>query len=193
MEELLIQAYNEDPSYTRVACKLRKFVKDWRTVKRVVEKHRGKGAMGKILESDKKADITGKHKTRSFEGAHNATVSGALQSNREDYKIMYGCFKEGKTPIDVIAEHGIDPGVVEREFERFSRTNVLRDRDVKRLQGSVIHRFSYELENLGVGDELLSHIDMLFKKRLLTNYELGEFIIEAFKIIKRAIVSGGEG
>jgi hypothetical protein len=39
----------------------------------------------------------------------------------EDLKILYGEFKAGKKPVDVIAEYGYNPDVVEFEYQRFMR------------------------------------------------------------------------
>lgn len=42
---------------------------------------------------------------------------------QDDLKKLYAEFKSGKTPVEVIAENGFNPTLVEYEFKRFSRLN----------------------------------------------------------------------
>jgi hypothetical protein len=44
-----------------------------------------------------------------------------IKKESEDLKILYGEFKAGKKPVDVIAEYGYNPDVVEFEYQRFMR------------------------------------------------------------------------
>ncbi|MGH9977528.1 MAG: hypothetical protein ACRD8Z_17095, partial [Nitrososphaeraceae archaeon] len=44
---------------------------------------------------------------------------------QEDLKKMYGEFLNGKTPVEVIADNGFNPMLVEFEYNRFCRMNGL--------------------------------------------------------------------
>ena len=45
--------------------------------------------------------------------------------NQEDLKKMYGEFRNGRNPVEVIAENGFSPKLVEYEFGRYCRMNHL--------------------------------------------------------------------
>jgi Helix-turn-helix domain of resolvase len=53
---------------------------------------------------------------------------------RKEYKEIYSDFKEGKRPEDIIADHGIDAGIVAIEYQRFLK---FRGMDPKALQISI--------------------------------------------------------
>ena len=53
------------------------------------------------------------------------TLTDIPPLGQEDLKKMYGDFRNGKTPVEVIAENGFSPVLVEHEFNRFCRMNGL--------------------------------------------------------------------
>ena len=54
-----------------------------------------------------------------------------LPIDSEGIKKLYTEFKNKKKPVDIIAEHGFPPAVVEVEYKRFLK---LHDMDIWRLQ-----------------------------------------------------------
>ena len=56
----------------------------------------------------------------------------------EGMKKLYSEFKEGKKPADIIADHGFHPEVVEKEYQRFMKSN---ERDIDVLQNKIISDF----------------------------------------------------
>ena len=43
--------------------------------------------------------------------------------DEDGLKTLYTELKNGKKPVDIIAQHGFHPEVVEKEYQRFSRLN----------------------------------------------------------------------
>lgn len=56
----------------------------------------------------------------------------------EGMKKLYSEFKEGKKPADIIADHGFHPEVVEKEYQKFMKSN---ERDIDVLQNKIISDF----------------------------------------------------
>jgi len=73
--------------------------------------------------------------TRSLDGP----LTDIHPLNQEDLKKMYGEFKNGRTPIEVIAEDGFNPILVEHEYSRFCRMNSLN-------LGSLVHELRNEFQ-----------------------------------------------
>src|SRR5262245_46048641 len=73
--------------------------------------------------------------TRSLDGP----LTDIPPLNQEDLKKMYGEFKNGRTPIEVIAENGFNPILVEHEYSRFCRMNSLN-------LGSLVHELRNEFQ-----------------------------------------------
>jgi hypothetical protein len=57
-----------------------------------------------------------------------------LPLDSEGIKKLYTEFKNKKKPVDIIAEHGFPPDVVEVEYNRFLKLNRI---DIQRLQGYI--------------------------------------------------------
>jgi hypothetical protein len=53
----------------------------------------------------------------------------------DSVKKLYGEFKAGKKPSDIIADHGFHPEAVEKEYQRFLKMN---ERDIDVFQNSLI-------------------------------------------------------
>jgi hypothetical protein len=66
--------------------------------------------------------------TRSLDGP----LTDIPPLSQEDLKKMYSEFKNGRTPVEVIAENGFNPILVEHEYSRFCRMNSLN-------LGSLVH------------------------------------------------------
>jgi hypothetical protein len=54
---------------------------------------------------------------------------------KKEYSILFTEFLAGKKPEEIIAEHGIDPEIVEKEYQRFLK---LRGMDILDLQRSIL-------------------------------------------------------
>ena len=54
---------------------------------------------------------------------------------KKEYSILFTEFLAGKKPEDIIAGHGIDPEIVEKEYQRFLK---LRGMDILELQTSIL-------------------------------------------------------
>jgi hypothetical protein len=54
---------------------------------------------------------------------------------KKEYSILFTEFLAGKKPEEIIAEHGIDPEIVEKEYQRFLK---LRGMDILELQRSIL-------------------------------------------------------
>jgi hypothetical protein len=67
----------------------------------------------------------------------------------EGMKIMYKEFNN-KKPVDIIAENGFPPAIVEVEYKRFLR---LQDIDIQKLQTFVVGFLKYPLEGVESLDE----------------------------------------
>jgi hypothetical protein len=83
--------------------------------------------------------------TRSLDGP----LTDLPPLSQEDLKRMYGEFRNGRTPVEVIAENGFNPILVEHEYSRFCRMNSLN-------LGSLIHELGNEYQLGAEVSELLS-------------------------------------
>jgi hypothetical protein len=64
-------------------------------------------------------------------GSYNALK----RPTKKEYSILFTEFLAGKKPEDIIAGHGIDPEIVEKEYQRFLK---LRGMDILELQRSMV-------------------------------------------------------
>lgn len=63
----------------------------------------------------------------------------------EGMKLMYKEFNNNKKPVDIIAENGFPPAIVEVEYNRFLR---LQNIDIQKLQTFVVGFLKYPLEGV---------------------------------------------
>ena len=77
--------------------------------------------------------------------ANYGSLTDILPLDKEDLKLLYSEFKRGRSPSDVIAEYGFQPMLVEHEYKRFVRLNIL---DVPTLLKQVISKFNLKNYNM---------------------------------------------
>ena len=86
---------------------------------------------------------------------------------KKEYSILFTEFLAGKKPEDIIAGHGIDPEIVEKEYQRFLK---LRGIDILDLQSSIVK----------MSDTHLTHLKPLISKletgTMLSNEEVMAFV-----------------
>jgi hypothetical protein len=87
---------------------------------------------------------------------------------KKEYSILFTEFLAGKKPEEIIAEHGIDPEIVEKEYQRFLK---LKGMDILELQRSILKMsgtYSTDLKPL---------INKLESGTMLSNEEVMELVI----------------
>jgi hypothetical protein len=86
---------------------------------------------------------------------------------KKEYSILFTEFLAGKKPEEIIAEHGIDPEIVEKEYQRFLK---LRGMDILELQRTI----------LKLSNTYSSHLKPLINKletgTMLSNEEVMELV-----------------
>jgi hypothetical protein len=69
------------------------------------------------------------------EGNHHYQYLNIPALDSEGIKKLYTEFKDGKKPVDIIADHGFHPEAVEKEYQRFMKNN---ERDIDVFQNKII-------------------------------------------------------
>lgn len=99
--------------------------------------------------------------------------------NQEDLKRMYGKFQNGRTPVEVIAENGFNPRLVEYEYSRFSRMNRLNF-------GTLVHELVKEFNlDTQVSNPLFQKIE---RDGIISNDDL----MKLFELVSSSSYSKGE-
>jgi hypothetical protein len=93
----------------------------------------GRGAVPLISPSSSSISSSARTNARSSTDGY-ARHLNILPVDSEGIKKLYTEFKNKKKPVDIIAEHGFPPTVVEVEYKRFLK---LHDMDIWRLHGYI--------------------------------------------------------
>jgi preprotein translocase subunit Sss1 len=86
---------------------------------------------------------------------------------KKEYSMLFTEFLAGKKPEEIIAEHGIDPEIVEKEYQRFLK---LRGMGILELQRSILKMTST------YSDDLKPLINKLESGTMLSNEEVIELV-----------------
>ena len=89
------------------------------------------------------------------------------QLDSEGLKILYREFKSGKKPIDILAEYGFHPEIVEGEYQRFME---LSERDI----GDLTKRIILSMTRKGYTEETLRNDKI---KALITLYHHRSYLL----------------
>jgi hypothetical protein len=127
----------------------------------------GRGAAAVQLSSPSSAMSSSARTNASSEGYARHLNIPPVDS--EGIKKLYTEFKNKKRPVDIIAEHGFPPAVVEVEYQRFLK---LHDIDIQRLQDYI-------------GNDLLKYplsgVELLEKNYKQNGYLTTEEMIQVLK------------
>jgi hypothetical protein len=120
----------------------------------------------------------------------NDLVASELPSSETENRLIYTYFNDGKSLAEVVADHGINPKLVEQEFNRHARTNILNNRDVRLSQACIIRSFTREYRRVHGRDEKDGELPLqeylrIFDSRVFTYDELSDFISKGFDLISK--------
>jgi hypothetical protein len=120
-------------------------------------------------EEQNSAGILGLSKLR-----HRTTFNDLIDVPQLDsvgLKILYGEFKSGKMPIDILAEYGFHPEIVECEYQRFMQLSERENGDLMNHIILTLTRKGY-VDEYGRNEKIKALINLYHQRGYLLNNEI---------------------